>query len=93
MSSPALLRLMGQTLLFNLLPNGRTARLYGTSTSRFGRRPCLEDWPSLFKLLAEGKIKPVIEARYSILEAAQANARLQSGRVIGNIVLLSPKLL
>jgi len=44
-------------------------------------------------LLAEGKIKPVTDHKYPILEAAQANARLESGQVIGNIVLLAPELL
>jgi NADPH:quinone reductase-like Zn-dependent oxidoreductase len=88
LSLPALLRLMGKTLLYNLLPNGKTARLYGTSTSRFGRRPYLDDWATLFKLLADGQIKPVIERRYPILEAAQANARLETGQVVGNLVLL-----
>jgi NADPH:quinone reductase-like Zn-dependent oxidoreductase len=93
LSFPALLRLVGKTLLFNLLLNGKTAKLYGTSTSRFGRQSYMEDWAALFKLLTEGKIKPVIEHKYSILEAAQANARLESGQVIGNIVLLTPELL
>ena len=32
-------------------------------------------WATLFKLLADGQIKPVIEGRYPILEAAQANTR------------------
>lgn len=93
LSFPALLRLLSKTFLFNLLPNGKTARLYGTNLSRFGRRPFLEDWATLFELLAEGKIKPVIDRKYPILEAAQANARLESGQVIGNLVLLAPELL
>ena len=53
----------------------------------------MEDLPVLFKLLEEGKIKPVITARFPILEAAQANELLESGKVIGNIVLLAPELL
>lgn len=93
LSFPALLRLLSKTLLLNLLPNGKTARLYGTNLSRFGRHPFLEDWATLFELLAEGKIKPVIDCKYPILEAAQANARLESGQVVGNIVLLAPELL
>jgi len=48
---------------------------------------------ALFKLLEEGKIKPVIEKKFPILEAAQANELLESGQVIGNIVLLAPELL
>ena len=39
------------------------------------------------------KIKPVIAAKYPILEARKANELLESGQVIGNIVLLSPELL
>lgn len=93
LSISALLRLLVRTLLYNLLPNGKTAKVYGTSTSRFGRQPYLEDWAALFKLLGEGRIKPVIECSYPILEAAQANARLESGLVIGNLVLVAPELL
>ena len=42
----------------------------------------------LLSLLAEGKIKPVITQKFSILEAAKANALLESGKITGNIVLL-----
>jgi len=87
------LKLLGQTVLYNLLPNGKSAAVYGTGISRFNRRPFLEDWDTLFKLLEEGKIDPVIAARFPILEAAQANALLESGQVVGNIVLLAPELL
>jgi len=43
LSFSALLRLLGNTILFNVLPNGKTAKLYGTSSSRFGRLPFMED--------------------------------------------------
>jgi NADPH:quinone reductase-like Zn-dependent oxidoreductase len=86
-------RFLGQVILFNLLPNGRSAKYYGTGISRFNRRPFLEDWATLFKLLEEGKIKPVIMEKFPILEAAQANELLESGQVTGNIVLLAPELL
>jgi NADPH:quinone reductase-like Zn-dependent oxidoreductase len=87
------LRFLGQVILFNLLPNGRSARYYGTGISRINRRPFLKDWATLFKLLEEGKIKPIIEKKFPILEAAQANALLESGTVTGNLVLLAPELL
>jgi len=45
------------------------------------------------KLLEEGKIKPVIMETFPLLEASQANALLESGEVVGNIVLLAPELL
>lgn len=93
LSLSGLLYLLMQTVFSNLLPNGKSAALYGTSISRFNRRPFLEDWATLFKMLADGKIKPVIEKVFPILEAAQANALLESGQVTGNIVLVAPELL
>ncbi len=86
------LRFLGQVILLHLLPNGRHAKYYGTGISRFNRRPFLEDWATLFKLLEEGKIKPVIEKKFPILEAAQANELLESGKVTGNVVLLAQEL-
>lgn len=35
----------------------------------------------------------IITGRFSLLKAAEANARLESGAVVGNLVLLAPKLL
>lgn len=92
-SNAATFRLLGRVLLYNLLPNGRSAAYYGTGASRLNRRPFLEDWAALFKLLEECKIQPVIMKKFPILEAAQANALLESGQVIGNIVLVAPELL
>jgi NADPH:quinone reductase-like Zn-dependent oxidoreductase len=87
------LRLVGQVILFNVLPNGKSARYYGTGASRLNIRPFLEDWATLFRLLEEGKIKPVIMKKFPLLEAAQANELLESGQVIGNLVLVTPELL
>ena len=88
-----LLRLLSRLVWLNLLPNGRSLKLYGTTTSKFGRDRYLEDWATLFRLLEEGKIEPVIMKKYPILEAAQANELLESGQVIGNVVLVAPELL
>ena len=93
LSLSRMFRFLGQVILFNLWPNGRSAKYYGTGSSRLNRRPFLEDWAVLFKLLEEGKIKPIIAQKFPILEAAQANRLLESGQVIGNIVLLAPELL
>jgi NADPH:quinone reductase-like Zn-dependent oxidoreductase len=93
LSFSGLLRLLGKLILLNVLPNGRSLKLYGTTTSKFGRRRYLEDWATLFKLLEEGKIKPVIMKKFALLEAARANELLESGQVIGNLVLVTPELL
>ncbi|MCJ7622970.1 MAG: medium chain dehydrogenase/reductase family protein [Anaerolineaceae bacterium] len=85
------LLLMAKFILFNLLPNGKTIRGYGTH--RGNMHLFKEDWAKLFKLLEEGRIKPIIAKKYPILEAARANELLESGQVTGNIVLLAPELL
>lgn len=88
-----LMRILGLALRTKLTPNRKSLSLYGTSTYfLFNRKPYLDDWATLFQLLAQGKIKPVIAARFPILQAAQANALLESGQVIGNVVLISPDL-
>lgn len=45
----------------------------GALTVTGGYSEYIEDWAVLFKLLEEGKIKPVIGGRFPILEAAKAN--------------------
>jgi NADPH:quinone reductase-like Zn-dependent oxidoreductase len=92
-STAGMLKFLGQIIWFNLLPDGKSARPYSTGLSRWDWRPFLEDWAALFKLLEEGKIDPVIAARFPILEASKANSLLESGQVIGNIVLVAPELL
>jgi NADPH:quinone reductase-like Zn-dependent oxidoreductase len=78
-------------LWFNLLPNGKSVKGYGTH--RVDHQLRAKDWSALFNLLAEDKIQPIIAARFPILEAARANELLASGQVIGNVVLLAPELL
>jgi NADPH:quinone reductase-like Zn-dependent oxidoreductase len=85
------LLLAGKLILYNLLPNGKSIKGYGTHRGKI--EPFKEDWRTLFQLLEEGKIKPMIVAKYPILEAAKANDLLESGQVTGNLVLVSPELL
>ena len=92
-SRAALFRVLSKLIWSRLWPDGRTYGLYGTSFYTFNQRPFLEDWATLFGLLEEGQIRPVIAARFPILEAAKANELLESGEVIGYIVLLSPELM
>lgn len=86
--------ILWRLLMVNLVPNGKSFRLYGTSFYFIGdKRPFLEDWAVLFRLLQEGKIKPVIARRFPLVEAAEANRLLESGHITGNVVLLAPELL
>jgi NADPH:quinone reductase-like Zn-dependent oxidoreductase len=92
-SRAELYRILGLTLRTNLPGSGKSLSLYGTSTYfLFEQKSYLEDWDTLFRLLGEGKINPVIAARFPILQAAAANALLESGQVTGNVVLVSPDL-
>lgn len=83
--------LVAKLLLYNLLPNGKSIEGYGTH--RLGVDLFKEDWVTLFKLLEEGKIKPILAGKYPLLEAVKAYERLESGQVTGNLVLLVPELL
>jgi NADPH:quinone reductase-like Zn-dependent oxidoreductase len=76
-----------QYLTTNLLPNGKKIAGYGTH--RLGVELFEEDWTALFKLLAQGQIDPVIAAQFHLEEAAKANELLESGQVVGNIVLVT----
>jgi NADPH:quinone reductase-like Zn-dependent oxidoreductase len=83
--------LVVKLLINNLLPNGKKIEGYGTH--RLGIDLFKEDWGTLFKLLEEGEIDPIIAAQYSILEARKANDLLESGQVVGNVVLVTPELI
>ena len=85
------LRLLIKFVGFSILPNGKSVKGYGTH--RVEHQLLAEDWSTLFKLLEEGQIRPVVAETFPLLEAAKANALLESGQVTGNIVLLAPELL
>ena len=93
LSLRGLLRVFAKILVLNLLPNGRKVKPYGAGAVLFNRKPFLEDWAVLFQLFEEGKIRPVISGEFPLLEAARANALLESGQVVGNLVLVAPELL
>jgi NADPH:quinone reductase-like Zn-dependent oxidoreductase len=83
--------LVAKLILYNLLPNGKSIEGYGTH--RLGVNLFKQDWTALFKLLEEGKIKPILAGRYPLLEAVKAYGLLENGQVTGNLVLLAPELL
>ena len=82
---------LGEFILLKLWPDGKALKGYGTH--RVDIRLLKEDWAKLFTLLQTGQIKPIITAKFPILEAAKANGLLESGNVAGNVVLLAPELL
>jgi NADPH:quinone reductase-like Zn-dependent oxidoreductase len=90
-STARLLVLVLKLVGYNLLPNGKTIKGYGTHREPF--QTFEADWATLFHLLGENRIKPIIAARFPILEAPRAYDLLESGQVTGNVVLLAPDLL
>jgi len=83
--------LLVKFIFYGLFPNGKKMEGYGTH--RLGIELFKEDWTTLFSLLGEGKIKPVIAAKFPLLEAAKGYEMLESGQVTGNVVLVAPELL
>jgi NADPH:quinone reductase-like Zn-dependent oxidoreductase len=91
---PELFRILLTFVKINLLSKSKSFKLYGTSTYFLGsQKTYLEDWAILFELLREGKIEPVIAAKFPILEAAKANQLLESGQAVENVVLVRPELM
>ena len=82
----------GSFLLMGILksiPDGRRCVWYSVATSRNDRPDWFRaDLKSLFDLLSQRKIQPVIALRLPLREAAQANELIEHAKVTGKIVLL-----
>ena len=75
--------------LWNILPNGRKSAFYSIGALRKKQPEWFkEDLAELFNLLAQGKIKPVIEKRMKLEEAAQAHELIEQAKVKGRLVLM-----
>ena len=77
------LLLVVKLIFYNLLPNGKKIEGYGTH--RLGVDLFKQDWTTLFKLLGEGKIRPILAGKYPLLEAVKAYELLESGQVSGRL--------
>ncbi len=90
----SLVKDMFKLIRVGLFSKGKSAEFYGITVLYLrDKKPFMEDLPKLFKMLEEGKIKPVIAAKFPLLEARKANDILEAGQVTGNLVLLTPELL
>jgi len=69
---------------------GRHGDFFGISALyRKDPKPLREDLPTIFALLAERKIDPLVTHTFKLLEARQALLLLATGSVQGKIVLLN----
>jgi NADPH:quinone reductase len=74
----------------NLVPDKRTFILYSIQTLKRLKPDWFnEDLILLLNLLKQGKIKPVIAARFRLNQATEAHKLLAGGSVQGKIVLIS----
>jgi len=78
--------------LWNLLPNGRKATFYSIGDLRKKNPEWFKkDLAVLFGLLKVGKIKPSIERRMNLEDAAQAHELIEQAAIKGRIVLMIGK--
>jgi NADPH:quinone reductase-like Zn-dependent oxidoreductase len=74
--------------LWNFWPNGRSAAFYLITALRKKHPDWFsEDLTKLFDLLAQNKIKPIIEARMPFARAKRAHELIEQAEVQGKIVL------
>jgi NADPH:quinone reductase-like Zn-dependent oxidoreductase len=75
--------------ILKLLPDGRQCDWYNITGLRKQQPDWFrEDLKSLFDLLLQGRIRPIVASRLPLREAAQANELIEHSRFTGKIVLL-----
>ncbi|TWF75359.1 NADPH2:quinone reductase [Pseudonocardia hierapolitana] len=86
------LKLFARLLMWNLLPNGRSARFYNFWAGRHRldsfRARLREDLTSVLGLLADGVLTAQVAARFPLSEAGSALALAESRTVAGKVVIL-----
>jgi len=75
--------------LWNTLPNCRRSSFYSIGDLR-KKQPewYKEDLAILFSLLANGKIKPIVEKRMKLEDASKAHELIEQAAVRGRLVLM-----
>ena len=83
------LKMLFWSMWKNLLPNGKKITFYSITSMRKKQSKWFnEDLQSLFALLEQKKLKPIIEKKVQFDEAIYAHQLLEEGGVRGKIVLL-----
>ncbi|MFD6157126.1 medium chain dehydrogenase/reductase family protein [Nocardia sp. NPDC060256] len=87
-----LLKLFGQLMLWNTLPNKRNAHFYNIwagkrNLTRF-RNHLNEDLGKVLALAADGTLRPQVAARIPLSQAAEALTLAESGTVTGKVVIV-----
>jgi NADPH:quinone reductase-like Zn-dependent oxidoreductase len=86
------LKLFARLALWNLLPNGRSARFYNFWAGRRRvdafRARLREDLTAVLRLLADGVLTAQVAARFPLSEAGSALALAESRTVAGKVVIV-----
>ncbi|MFB7721106.1 medium chain dehydrogenase/reductase family protein [Nocardia sp. NPDC056100] len=86
------LKLFARLMLWNVLPNKRSAHFYniwtGQRRATAFRRKLTTDLTAVFALAAKGDLRPQIAARFPLTQAAEALTLAESRTVTGKVVLL-----
>ncbi|MFD6393658.1 medium chain dehydrogenase/reductase family protein [Nocardia sp. NPDC060259] len=86
------LKLLGRILLWNVLPNKRSAHffnLWAGKRNRAGFRARItEDLSQVFDLAARGDLRAQVAARVPLAEAARAMELAESSTVVGKVVIV-----
>ena len=86
------LKLFARLMLWNVLPNHRSASFFNIWTG--ARKPAAfkgrlrEDLTEVFKLLADGTLKAQVAARIPLADAPAAMKLAESGTVAGKVILV-----
>jgi len=74
-------------LLWNILPNGKTARFYSIGSVRKNHPEWFkEDLKQLFSLMEDGKIKPEIKEHVPMEEAKSVHEKMEKEEISGKII-------
>ena len=87
------LKLFARLVLWNLLPNGRSASFYNFWAGRSRRVEAFrarlrEDLTNVLRLLADGVLTAQVAARFPLSEAASALALAESRTVTGKVLIV-----
>ncbi len=74
-----------RVLLLNILPNGRSSTFYSIKHNKWFN----PDLKTLFSLLLKGQIRPIIERRMPLKDAAKAHELIDKAKIAGKIVLMT----
>jgi NADPH:quinone reductase-like Zn-dependent oxidoreductase len=86
-ASRALLRPDGVLVLVAVRPHDAPSLVFSRRTRTILGKPTRDHLAPLVKLLAEGKVEPVIERVFPLAEAEAAHRLSQGGKVVGKVLL------